>query len=99
MRKIRISLSREIFLNHYKDLGIKSVFVYPGYEVERNIEVTSKPIEVEVAEDVHLELSCREIGDVKIFDIEDLEVAEEKQNVEIANAQEDHKERQKQRGK
>ena len=99
MKRIKISLTRDIFLHAYKDLGIKSVFVYPGYEVDRNIEVTFEPAEAEVTEDVYREISSRAIGGFKIFDVEDLEVAEEKQSVDTANAEEEYKDRQKQRGK
>ena len=99
MKRIRISLTRDILIQHYNGLGIKSVFVYPGCEVERNIEVTSAPAEVEVTEDVYREISSREIGGFKIFDVEDLEVAEEKQSVDTASAEKNYTDRQKQRGR
>lgn len=99
MKRIRISLTQDIFLASYKGLGIKQVFVNPGYEVERNLEVGFEPIEAEVTEDVYEDLLIQEVDGVKRFNVEDLGIIKEKQKAETGKAEEEYKARQKARGK
>jgi len=99
MKRIRISLTQEVFLNGYKAAGIKTVFVHPGYETERNIEVGFEPIECEVTEEVCAELITQEVNGVKRFNVEDVEVREAKTKTKEENAEQEYKDRQKQRGK
>jgi hypothetical protein len=99
MRRIRIKLSQDIFLKHYKDLGIRTVYVHPGYDVDANYAITTEPTEIEVTDKVYEDIKKRDVHDTLIFDIEDVEAEEKVQEQEAAKAEEEYKERQKRRGK
>ena len=99
MRRIRIKLSQDVFMAHYKDLGIKTVYIHPGYEVDANYAITMEPTEVEVTDEVYEDIKTRDVHGTLIFDIEDVEAEEKVQEQEATRAEEEYKERQKRRGK